>query len=193
MVVPLIFPAQASVAVGTVLTEAEHWPVMFGRVVRSGIGAVVSAITVTKVVQLLVKVPSSTSMVNECAITESNTGSNVTRRLVAGVAADLVSRTVDPSFSVMVSVWLGSGSETETERVTGKPLAGAQEMDVDWGQRICRGMSTTAEQVLESQPSSTVSVTVPCWFQTPPLLKVNTGVALVGSSKVAFGQSVVHW
>ena len=192
MVVPLIFPAQASVAVGALLTEAEHWPVMVGSMATSGIGAVVSAITVTEVVQLLVAVPSSTSRVNECAITESNTGSNVTRRLVAGVAADLVSRTVDPSFSVMVSVWLGSGSETETERVTGKPLAGPQ-IDVDWGQRISGEMSTTAEQVLESQPSSTVSVTVPCWFQTPPLLKVNTGVALVGSSKVAFGQSVVHW
>src|SRR5215469_16096884 len=100
------------------------------------VGARVSAITVTKVVQLLVAVPSSTSIVNECAITESNTGSNVTRRLVAGVAADLVSRTVDPSFKVMVRVWLGSGSETETERVTGKPLAGAQESDVGGGQTI---------------------------------------------------------
>src|SRR5215471_10389339 len=107
----------------------------------SGTGGEVSASTVTEVAQLLVSVPSSTSIVNECAITESNTGSNVTKRLVAGVDADLVSRTVDPSFKVMMRVWLGSGSETETERVTGKPPAGPQ-IDVDCGQRICGTVCT---------------------------------------------------
>src|SRR5215471_13502504 len=157
LVVPLIFPAQSSVAVGTLVTVAEHWPVMVGRVARSGIGAVVSAITVTEVVQLLVSVPSSTSMVNECAITESNTGSNVTRRSEAGVEADLVPRTVDPSFKVMVSVWLASGSETETERVTGKPLAGAQEIDVDWGQTIPGGTFVSPDADTTPSPAGVAS------------------------------------
>jgi hypothetical protein len=52
---------------------------------------------------------------------------------------------------------------------------------------------TVAEHVLESHPSSTVRVTVHCWLQAPLSMKLKTGVALVGSSNVAFGQSVVHW
>src|SRR5262249_19165051 len=55
-------------------------------------------------------------------------------------------------------------------------------------------MLTELEHMLESQPSSTVSVTLHCWSEllhTSPL-KVSIGVGLVGSSGVRFSEGVVR-
>ena len=95
----------------------------------------VSALTLTEVLQLVIPKPSLTSIVRRCVPSKSSTEVNVTRRLSADVGADVVPRTVAPSFNVSERVWLKSGSVTLAWSVTevGAQSSVAASGQIIWG------------------------------------------------------------